>query len=45
MKLLAQYGEHVPKPAVFGMLDRETRQVRATVFAKIERECSACARS
>ncbi|MGA7341092.1 MAG: IS1595 family transposase [Terracidiphilus sp.] len=42
MKLLAQYGEHVPKPAVFGMLDRETRQVRATVFAKIERGALMC---
>ena len=42
MKLLVQYGEHVPKPAVFGMLDRETRQVRATVFAKIERGALKC---
>jgi hypothetical protein len=30
-------GERAPKPAVFGMLDRDTRQVRAKVLHKIER--------
>jgi len=36
-KLQAQYGQNPPKPAVFGMLDRKTRQVRATVFSKVDR--------
>jgi len=36
-KKRARYGLHTPKPAVFGMLDRGTRQVRAKVIHKIER--------
>lgn len=40
--LQAQYGQHVPKPAVFGMLDRDTRQVRTTVFAKVDRGALMC---
>jgi transposase-like protein len=35
--LLEKYGKNTPKPAVMGMLDRETRQVRAKVLGKIER--------
>ena len=30
-------GQKIPKPAVFGMLDRDTRQVRTAVFAKVDR--------
>lgn len=33
----ARFGLHTPKPAVVGMLDRNTRQVRTTVLHKIER--------
>jgi transposase-like protein len=33
---------HTPKPAVVGMLDRDTRQVRATVLHKIERGSLMC---
>lgn len=36
-QLMALYGERPPKPAVVGMLDRETRQVRTKVLPKIER--------
>jgi transposase-like protein len=30
--------EYIQKPAVFGMLDRETRQVRAKVISNVKRE-------
>jgi transposase-like protein len=30
--------QHIPKPAVFGMLDRETRKVRAKVFSDVKRD-------
>jgi transposase-like protein len=36
-KLQAEYGQLTPKPVVFGMLDRDTRQVRVKVLPKIER--------
>lgn len=36
-KLMDLYGERPPKPAVIGMLDRETRQIRTKVLPKIER--------
>jgi transposase-like protein len=32
------HSQHIPKPAVFGMLDRETREVRAKVFPDVKRE-------
>ena len=41
-KFKAKYGEHILEPAVFGMLDRETRQVRAAVFGKVERGVLMC---
>jgi transposase-like protein len=33
-----QRSQPIPKPAVFGMLDRETRQVRAKVIPNVKRE-------
>lgn len=35
---LQKHGMHTDKPAVFGMFDRETRQVRARVIPNVKRE-------
>jgi transposase-like protein len=41
-KLQKLYGERPPKPAVFGMLDRDARQIRAKVLPRIDRGDLMC---